>query len=509
MVPASLALLSVLSVAQPSTVAWDLTVELETPTEATPDQVCLVTPLNPARFEGPWSSGMCIDELALRGVLSGDVNSGYRIGEPSPSSTGLIEVPWFREACLDGLDDDAAVLDAFTAMRHPDASDQRCRNREPTGCEATWEFVPPPLTPQWPWVVMCSPTTKSPAERSVAFITVRAVDLDRGFTPSLTHFDVFGRSVQIRFDSVRTRHQLDAAQFQASVGILGGDYHRTAASPSFGGRARVALQPRCRTQRFRLREDPDLEASLTRTIALYDGADAGNLACDHPPIALHGVSPQPQDSAPSGPPRGPTDPAHMCIVEPADLRRGVFEMRVPVSTTPRRHQLDVRLDPPQDSAGSTAPVCSSSAWSDGDEPDIIDLEPTRVLLRWRWPCFAKTSAQLRCPAAHVQGGRACALTEQLGSDRCTYRCDATRRDRQSVGWPLTVELHHRALDMHWEYTLETIEAEIAGSLAADQRRFLVTRGPRHLPPSSTSDGRSAEPWPAWWTARRGDEIASV
>ncbi|MCA9709213.1 MAG: hypothetical protein KDK70_25440 [Myxococcales bacterium] len=474
----SLPLMTLLAVARPSTVLWDLSVELQAPDGVAPAHVCLVTPVSPDALDSPWFSGVPLEELVERGVLVRDEPGGPIVFERESA----LRSSWFEAALPERAE---PVRQAFEVMRRGGEDDGRCRSRRPEACEPQWEFTPPPLHPRWPWVVMCSAAAEPGPEAKVAFVTVRAVDLDRAFTPFVINFDVFGGGLQLRFDSVRTRRELQAANFQASVGLAGGDYHQVAATPSFAGRVRLSLQPRCRTQRFRLHEQPERQAQSRRTAVLVDGAPAGARAC-----------------APAT-----FEAADACTIEPEDLRRGVFELRVPMSRAVQRHQLDVRVE----GSRPAEAACVSTSWTDGEEPDVIELEPAEVRLSWRWPCFAQTSAELRCPAAKVEGGRECVLEEQLGADRCTYRCSATRRDEQSVGWPVVVSLDHEALGMRWRYELDTVDSERVGHFDPEARRFLAIRGPRH-PERAAAAGPEApaiERWPAWWASRRGDEIASA
>ena len=159
---------------------------------------------------------------------------------------------------------------------------------------------------------MCSPDRSPDDDETVAFVTVRAVDLDLAFTPYVTAFDVFGGGLQIRFDSVRTTKELQAANFQASVGIAGGDVHRVAAVPSFRARARLPLRPRCKTQRFRLPESVVRETARTR-VAILDPAGPDDAQCQ--------------------PERWQSEAR--CTIDDADLERGVFETRVPLAVVPK------------------------------------------------------------------------------------------------------------------------------------------------------------------------------
>ena len=54
--------------AVPSTVHWDLTVELESD-GAAPDRVCIVTPMNPDELDHAWFSGVSLQRLIHAGVL--------------------------------------------------------------------------------------------------------------------------------------------------------------------------------------------------------------------------------------------------------------------------------------------------------------------------------------------------------------------------------------------------------------------------------------------------------
>lgn len=491
MFSSTLALYALVAVAEAPTVQWDLTVELETSGRAAPGQVCLVTPRQDAQLDDPWFPAVPLDELVTGKVLTEDRAKRVRLDPQLGDYT-----PWFDRPLPAHAE---PVRQAFAAMRGAKATgdEERCGTRVPSGCEPAWEFAPPALPDTWSWVVACSPPGQgTSADPSVAFVVVRAVDLDRMFMPFVTDFDVFGGSIQVRFDSVRQRGELAAANFQASAGVVGGDYHPTAPVPSFGGRLRLPLRSRCRTQRFRLREDPALPSEVLRTALLYDGADIDNVACAHVPRAAG----EGRTSTRKLPGYDRATELDGCRVESADLRRGVFEMKVPVGALPRRHQLDLRVDPAKGPA-SAAPMCVSSSWADGEERDVIDLPPTAVVLHWRWPCFAETSSELRCPEATVVGGRTCKVDGRQGSDRCTYRCETTRRDGQTVGWPVNVELEHEALGMGWSYALDTVESEIVGTIAPEERRFLVSRGRLH--------DDTEERWPAWWTGRRGDEIRSV
>ncbi len=473
-------LVTALAMLESPTVQWDLSVELKAPADAAPDHVCLVTPVSPETVESPWFKGVPLEDLVSRGVLVRNEPEGPITFDRQSA----LRSSWFEGELSSRRE---PVRDAFEALRraHSKEDDERCDTRRPTGCAASLELNPPQLIPDWPWAIMCSTAAEPKADATVAFVIVRAVDLDRGFTPFVEDFDAFGGSLQIRFDSVRTRRELQSATFRASVGVAGGDYHPVPATPSFAGRVRLPLRPRCRSQSFRLHEDPEREATRQRTAALIDGTEEGTHACapDH--------FSKTEDT---------------CVIE--RLRRGVFDMHVPMSPTPRRHQLDVRIEPEGD---STHTACVSSSWSDGKEDDVIELEPDRVHLRWRWPCFAGTSTELRCPTASVEGGAACEVDETLGVDGCAYRCDATHGNQQSVGWPVVVDLHHDELDMHWRYELQTVESEVVATFEPHARRFLVVRGPRDPRRSRNHEFEPHEldPWPAWWTSRRGDGIASA
>lgn len=474
MLLAALTLAPALALAAPST-QWDLGIELDgEPT----DRVCLVTPVDPDELSSPWFSGVSLDELVSRGVLVRDDPQGPIVFDRESAQRSS----WFDAPLRPEIE---PVREAFELMRRTEADDGRCRTREPDGCEPTWELDPPPTTKDWPWVVMCTPGTE--ASETVSFLSVRAVDLDRGFTPFVFAFDAFGQGVQVRFDSTRPVRASSATGFRASVGVVGGHVHRTPARPSFGGRVRVPLQSRCRTQSVRLAEDP-MRPAPRRTVLLTDEAEAAPDIC-----AAERFEP----------------PAGSCVLEPGDLRRGVFDLRVPMGRMPRRHQLEVRLDDPADTTGRSS-SCSSSTWSDGAEPEVVELAPTQVRLRWRWPCYAETTGDLRCPEATVIGGRTCSAQQTLGADACEYRCDATRRDGQSVEWPVTVRLDHEGLGMQWSYEIDALDSEIEGTLDAASRRFVVRRGLRYHEDDTTIDeDERLERWPAWWTHRKGDEIASA
>ncbi|MCA9656462.1 MAG: hypothetical protein H6712_23145 [Myxococcales bacterium] len=472
-----LALATLLSL-EPPTVTWDLTVELATEDGSAPDRVCLVTPVHPDRLDSPWFTGVPLDELIRRGVLIRDLADGPITFDRESA---------LRSSWFDGqlAPEREPVRQAFAAMRIAPIDDGSCLGREPEGCEPAWELTPPPLEPSWPWAVMCSPSAATGPDATVVFLSVRAVDLDRAFTPYVLDLDAFGEGVRIRFDSVRTSRQLQSAHFQASVGVVGGDVHRRPAVPSFDGRVRLPLEPRCRTQRLRLHQDPEQRAQTRRSAVLL-----GSRGPERP------CAPETSESADA------------CSIEPGELHRGIFELKVPMSGEPRQRQLELRVEP-RDGSDPRASTCASASWSDGKEPDVVDLEPTRIRLRWRWPCFAQTSPELRCPGARVRGGGRCEVDERIGADACSYSCDATSDGSQSVGWPVSVELHHEALGMDWSYELETLDTEVVGSFAAEERRLLAIRGPRH--PERSAGAPPIERWPAWWTERRGDgiEAASV
>ena len=455
--------------AAPQTVLWDLSVELDAEGDP-PDQVCLVTPVHPDRLSSRWFRGVPLERLLDRGVLV----QGKDEPEITFERESALRSAWFETPMPE---EQHPVRDAFDAMRTTPGDPTSCSTREPAGCEPSWAFAPPKLTRDWPWVVMCSPNHARGPDASVAFLTVRGVDLDLAYTPYVIAFDVFGGAVQIRFDSVRTKKELEAANFQASVGVLGGDFHPVAAAPSFRGRVSVPLRPRCRNQEFRLPENARPKEEATRTVILGDDASTGDKPC----VAARFEA-----------------AANTCRLQPDELDNGVFSTRVPLGVRPRPNRIEVLVEPDEDVG--EAPVCAATTWSEPAMPAAIDLQPTQIVLRWRWPCFAQTSEALECPVATVDpGGKTCQVTSGVGSNTCVYRCPATRGDQQSVGWPVSVRLDHAKLSMHWSYELDALSSAREGTFAPEDRRFMIRRGPRFPVDDS-------ERWPAWWTQRRGDEI---
>lgn len=460
------------------TVEWDLTVELETEGEA-PDRVCLVTQVPRTRLESIFFTGIDLDSLVGAGVVTQATDDSPIVFDREAAADNA----WF-DTELDPMID--PVREAFDVMRTPPGDPTRCKSREPAGCAPMWRFSPPDELDGWTWAVMCSPDRRPADPGATVFLTVRAVDLDLGFTPFVRSFDLFGGGVQVRLDSVRTEGELRGANFQASVGVLGGDYHSQAAVPSFRGRVRLPLQPRCRTQKLRVADDPALTGAARRMVLL--DAPRGDGACTEA--------------------RFTADITTSCSLPSSDLDRGVFEIRVPQAVKRREHHAEIRVEHEAE-GGTWRAACAAGSWGSHGDEDVVDLEPEQIRLRWRWPCFAETSAALRCPSATVRGAsQPCAVMTETGGDTCEYSCRTLGGDQRSVDWPVTVDLEQADLGMSWRYELDALDSQRAGEFSPGKRRFVVMRGPRKDADGELimSETGAVERWPGWWTQRRGDQI---